>query len=218
LTGIAFGLVPSLQATNPNIATTLKDLAGNVMGGAAQAGFRKALVAAQVALSLLLLIGAGLFVRSLSNLRTLDPGFRTQNLIQFSVNPRSIAYDVPRTRAFYPRLEERLHALPGVRAAGVANMPVLTGNEWDTGTTIVGVVNDTRYEGLRDEIPPQVFLCTTQNNDSGMVVYVRTDRDPDGAFGAVRAAVREIDPNLPLVGLKTLERQLDESLVTERMI
>ncbi|HEY2014488.1 MAG TPA: ABC transporter permease, partial [Bryobacteraceae bacterium] len=80
LTGIAFGLVPALQSTRPDIAPTLKDQASNIMGGAV--GFRKALVSAQVALALLLLIGAGLFLQSLSNLRSIDPGFKTGNLVQ----------------------------------------------------------------------------------------------------------------------------------------
>ena len=87
-TGVLFGLAPALQATRPDIAPTLKDQAGNVSGGA-QVTFRKTLVAAQVALSLLLLIGAGLFIRSLGNLRLIDPGFKTGNLIQFNLSPRS---------------------------------------------------------------------------------------------------------------------------------
>ena len=87
-----------------------------------------------------------------------------------------------------------------------------------TDVEIIGVVNDTRYESLRDEIPLLVYLCAAQSQANGQTVYVRTERDPDAAFGAVRAAVREIDPNLPVSGMKTLERQLDESLVTDRMI
>jgi predicted permease len=301
-TGILFGLAPALQSTRPQLASTLKDQAGNVMGGRAQAGFRKTLVAAQVTLSLLLLIGAGLFLRSLANLRLLNPGFRTSNLVQFSIAPGSVGYDAARARAFYQRLEERLQRLPGVSGAGLAQMPVLTGNEWDnyitiegyqakpgedmdphfnavspgyfaamgihvlagrgfaakddfaapkvavvnasfarryfgdgvavgrrigqgsdpgtpTDTEIVGVVNDTRYEGLRDEMPRLVYLCSAQRRGIySQNVYVRTERDPAQAFAAIRGAVRGLEANLPLAGMKTVDRQLDESLVTERLI
>src|SRR5207302_6788655 len=86
LTGIIFGLVPALQATRPDVAPTLKDQAGSVAGGLS-VGLRKSLVIAQVSLSLLLLIGAGMFIRSLQNLKELDPGFRTANLLAFKVNP-----------------------------------------------------------------------------------------------------------------------------------
>src|SRR5437763_8526238 len=81
LTGIIFGLVPALQSTRPQLAETLKDQVGSIAGGAS-VGIRKALVAAQVTLSLLLLIGAGLVIRRLQDLTDLDPGFQTINLLQ----------------------------------------------------------------------------------------------------------------------------------------
>ena len=104
---MVFGLVPALQATRPDVAPTLKDQAGSVSGGASVV-LRKTLVAAQVALSLLLLIGAGLFIRSLQNLKDLDPGFHTSNLIAFKVDPTLNGYKTERTRGFYRRLQERL--------------------------------------------------------------------------------------------------------------
>jgi predicted permease len=87
-----------------------------------------------------------------------------------------------------------------------------------TNIEIIGVVNDTRYESLRDPIPEQVFVSFAQNSNNAAWAYVRTIRDPDSAFRAVRAAIREMEPNLPLLNMKTLDTQLDESLVTERMI
>src|SRR5262249_36934858 len=86
LTGVIFGLAPALQSTRTELSGTLKDLAGSVTSAGA-IRLRKGLVIAQVTLSLLLLIGAGLFIRSLERLRAVDPGFRTSNLISFSVNP-----------------------------------------------------------------------------------------------------------------------------------
>jgi predicted permease len=87
-----------------------------------------------------------------------------------------------------------------------------------TDIEIVGVVNDTRYESLRTEIHREYFLCALQRELYGIVVYVRTERAPESAFHAIRATVREIDPNLPIIDMKTFENQVDESLVTERMI
>ena len=85
------------------------------------------LVAAQIALSLLLLIGAGLFIRSLQKLKDLDPGFRTTNLLAFKVDPTLSGYGPEKTKAFYERLKESLETLPGVDAVGLAVMPVMEG-------------------------------------------------------------------------------------------
>jgi hypothetical protein len=83
-----------------------------------------------------------------------------------------------------------------------------------TDMEIVGVVNDTRYESLT-EIHREYFACALQREFYGMVVYVHMEREPESAFHAIRAAVREIDPNLPIIDMKTFEHQIDESLVTE---
>ena len=93
-TGVAFGFAPALQATRSDVAKALKEQAASATGGAGQYRFRKTLVAAQVALSLLLLTGASLFVRSLENLRSVNPGFQTRNILQFELNPQSTGYDL----------------------------------------------------------------------------------------------------------------------------
>src|SRR5206468_2853340 len=130
LTGIIFGLVPALQSTRSQLAGTLKDQVGSIAGGTS-VGMRKALVAAQVTLSLLLLIGAGLFVRSLKNLKDLDPGFQTSNLLEFAVNPTMNGYKPERSLDFYRQLRENLDAVPGIESSALAVIPVLTGDEWD---------------------------------------------------------------------------------------
>ena len=111
LTGVIFGLAPALQSTRPNLAPALKDQGGSIATGSSS-GLRKALVVAQVALSLLLLIGAGLFVRSLRNLKDLDPGFRIRNMLTFSVDPTLSGYTPERTLQFYRKLKENLDAIP----------------------------------------------------------------------------------------------------------
>jgi predicted permease len=301
LTGIVFGLAPALQSTRPNLAGTLKDQVGSIAGGTA-VGLRKTLVAAQVALSLLLLIGAGLFIRSLSNLKGLDPGFRTTNLIGFAVDPPMNGYQPERSLDFYRRLRESLDALPGVESSSLAVMPVLTGDEWDSsmavegfqhkateapdphmqfispdyfktmnipillgrdfrmtdgrgapkvcmvnerfarrffkgglaigkhigmggdpGTKldieIVGVVRDTKYESMREEVPLEVYRPYHQMEFViGMYAYVRTARRPEQAFSGIRRVVNGLDPNLPLFQMKTIETQMEESLITERLV
>src|SRR5215469_5756868 len=114
IAGAIFGLVPALQSTRPKLANTLKDQAGGVIRGAS-AGLRKGLVVAQVSLSLLLLIGAGLFLQSLRNLKTLNPGFETKNLLAFDVNP-AMNHDAKWNAEYYRRLRARLSELPGVES------------------------------------------------------------------------------------------------------
>jgi predicted permease len=87
-----------------------------------------------------------------------------------------------------------------------------------TNIEIIGVVNDTKYANLRDEIPREVYLCDAQRGASSKVVYVRTERDPENAFATIRSVVHDLAPALPITGMKTLTRQMDESLVTERMV
>jgi predicted permease len=311
VTGILFGLLPALQATRPDVAPTLKDQAGAVVGGGSQVGIRKGLVAAQVTLSLLLLIGAGLFVRSLQNLRDLGPGFPADNLIAFNVDPSLNGYDDAKTKSFYRRLHEGLAGLPGVKAAGLASMRILTRDEWTSSVTVegyraknedvqaamngispgyfealgvpllagrdfrandterikhgpdkddfvprvviinekfakkffadprplgrhvgfgndpntkidmevIGVVKDIKYASLRDETPVQMFVPYMADEHTGqMTVYVRSALDANQMFAAVRAEVRQMDPNLPLYGMRTLDEQISSSLLIERLI
>ena len=112
LAGGLFGLVPALQSTRPPLANTLKDQAGAVIRGGS-ATLRKGLVVAQVSLSLLLLIGAGLFLQSLRNLNTLNPGFDVSNVLAFDVDPTLNRYDRNLRREYYRRLRERLNGIAG---------------------------------------------------------------------------------------------------------
>ena len=108
-TGLLFGAVPALSATRPDVAPTLKNEAGTLVSRSS-GRFRRGLVVAQVALSLLLLIGAGLFVRSLSNLAALDPGFEPDRILAFSVNPSLNGYDLGRRMEVISRIREEIAA------------------------------------------------------------------------------------------------------------
>ena len=147
LSAILFGLLPALQCTRPDVAPTLKDQVGGIVGGGAQVRFRKALVAAQVAVSLLLLVGAGLFVRSLRNLRDLGPGFPIENLVEFDIDPPLAGYSSARTAQFYRQLSDEITSIPGVRSVGLSAMRMLDGDEWDQWVTVEG------YRPKAHEIP-----------------------------------------------------------------
>jgi predicted permease len=138
LTGIIFGLVPALQTTKPNLAGTLKDQAGAVVGGGGHHRLRKGLVVAQVTLSLLLLVGAGLFLRSLANLRNLGPGFSPERLVGFNIDPSLNGYTPERMKVFYPQLSDSLASIPGVQSVGLASMRILEDNEWDSSMSVEG--------------------------------------------------------------------------------
>lgn len=137
LTTLLFGLIPALQSTRPDLAPTLKDQAGAVAAGG-QSRWRKSLVTAQVSLSLLLLIGAGLFVRSLKNLKNLDPGFRVANLVAFELDPTLNGYKPEQAKLFYRQLADRLAAIPGSRSTALAVVGVLNFNSWDATITVAG--------------------------------------------------------------------------------
>jgi predicted permease len=137
ITALVFGLVPAIQSARADVAPTLKDQVGAVVGGG-NVVLRKILVAAQVTLSLLLLIGAGLFLRTLNNLRNLGPGFSPERLVGFRVDPSINGYPDARSRAFYQRVVEQLEATPGVTSVGLAAMRILEGNEWDSSITVEG--------------------------------------------------------------------------------
>jgi predicted permease len=141
-TGVLFGLVPAIRTTKPNISGTLKDQAGAVVGGSGHQRLRKALVIAQVTLSLLLLVGAGLFVRSLANLRNLGPGFAPERLVGFNLDPSLNGYSTERLKIYYPQLTESLRAIPGVQSVGLAVMRILEDNEWDSSMSVEGFTPD----------------------------------------------------------------------------
>jgi predicted permease len=125
LTGIVFGLAPAWRTTRVDLTPSLKDSA---RGSSAvhRSLLSRGLVVVQVALSLLLLVGAGLFVRTLLNLQRVDPGFNTQNLLLFDVEPALIGYKEDKVRQLYQQISERVETVPGVQAVTFSRMPLLS--------------------------------------------------------------------------------------------
>ncbi|MBA2734497.1 MAG: ABC transporter permease [Acidobacteria bacterium] len=128
LTGLLFGLVPALQASRPDLVPSLKEDAGGSGYGPRHLSLRNGLVIAQLAMSLVLLIGAGLFLRSLSQAVAFDPGFTTQNLLLASLETRGAKLSKEQGQAFYQQAMERVGALPGVSAVSLTgNVPISGG-------------------------------------------------------------------------------------------
>ncbi len=301
VTGVVFGLVPALQSTRPALAPTLKDQAGNISGGLGHVRFRKGLVVAQVALSLLLLVGAGLFARSLYNLKSLNPGFRTDHLLEFSLEPSLNGYSQERIQALFVQLQDNIGNLGGVRGVSMAEVgplsgdmnlstvrvegykprededmnpytnfvapkffstigvPVIAGRDFRESDKlgaakvcilnetmarrffggenpigkhvaaqpsrgpmdieIIGVVADGKMQSLREKVPISVYFPYMQDKSlTSMNFYVRTQQEPGQAGNSVRAEVGRIDGNLPVFNMKTMEDQVDEALLVERII
>jgi predicted permease len=299
VTGIVFGMLPAMRASRPDTWSTLKDTVGAVAGAGGSLFLRKGLVAAQVALSFLLLFGAGLFVRSLDNLRSTATGVDLDNLVTFRLSPALSGYDDQQSVNFYQQLLERLRSSPGVKAVGQAGVGILAGDEWDStmsveghqakdgedmqqfmnslspgyfeatgirllegrdfrisdakkeatvaivnrrfaehyfpgqsalgrhigfgsGPTmklnieIVGVVENALYEGPREGVHRQVFIPHWGRNASSF--YLRTTSASSSAFNLIRNEVRALSEGMPVYELKTLEAQLDETLLTDRLI
>jgi predicted permease len=143
VTGVVFGIAPALRGTGMNVSSALKETSRSVVAGRSVLG--KALLVVQVAISLVLLVGAGLFVQTLQNLRHVDIGFNPQNLLLFRVNPAVNRYDEKKTTALYHDLLERLASVPGVRGVALSNPALLSGSINSTSIYVQGRV----YTGSR---------------------------------------------------------------------
>lgn len=179
-TAIVFGLIPALQASKPELNRTLREEAGNLSGSTKHARFRKGLVVAQVALSMLLVAGAGLFARSLYNLKSLDTGFTVDNLVTFRVDPSLNGYDQTRIKRFYDRLLQDIRQLPGVHSASIAQVPALTGSASSRTIEVQGYERkpDENMNPWTNEVGPDYFRTMAMPLIAGREF---TERDVAGA-------------------------------------
>jgi predicted permease len=296
-TGVLFGIAPALASRRVDPAPTLKQDARSIAGGSRW--MRASLVIVQVALSLVLAIAAGQFARTLVNLRRVDFGLRTHNVVVFSVNPSLNGYDKPRSKEFYRNILERLRAAPGIEAVGASAIRVLDDDWWGgdisvegepptgdpghpsfnlvspgylaalgipllagrdfvpadatrkervalvnesivrryfNGRTpigrrisldpsspadieIVGVMKDAKYTTVRDDINPQVFLNDDQNDEIQSIhVYLKSSLPPESLYTLARRTVKDLDGNVPMIGMRTMTAQADLTLARERMV
>ncbi len=154
---LAFSLAPALHFFKPDLVSSLKQ--HSVTASGARLRFRRILVGVQIGLSLLLLIGAGLFVRTLRNLQAVDLGFTPDHLVSFNVNPRLVGYQSDQVTPLNRRILETLSALPGVRMVGATDDPDLAGED-DNGNIRIQGYNEREDEDMQAEQPwitPQYF-------------------------------------------------------------
>jgi putative ABC transport system permease protein len=180
LTALVFGLAPALQAARSSVTSTLKEDGGSVAGGGRQARIRRALVVGQVAMSMLLLAGAGLFARSLYNLASVDPGFKADSLLVFSLDPSLSGYTPDRSTALFQQIQEEIGAVPGVRAVSMSELGMLNGNDWSMTVRVDGyqAKEDENMNPNVDGVAPRFFSTIGIPLVSGREF---TDKDVKGA-------------------------------------
>ncbi len=296
LTGVVFGLIPALRATRVDLAGAMKENSRSVTGS--RTFLSKGLLVLQVAMSLVLLIGAGLFLRTLENLKRVDVGFDSKNLLMFNVNPSVNRYDPERSAAVYRQVLERMSALPGVTSASLTRTTLLSGSTstssmWTQGQAsekaaveemymmdvsptffatmgipvqrgrgftdhdtlpapkvtmineaaartlfpagdalgqriggsfeksneyeIIGIVRDTKYASVRDPGPPMMYRCALQGPARSLNVVLRTVGDPMAMTETVRAAMRSVDPALPIQKFTSQTEQISLRFAQERL-
>jgi len=159
VTGVLFGMFPALHSTRPDLATTIRAGTGKHSGARSAARFRSSLVTAQIALSMALLISAGLFVKSLRNVSQVDLGIRVDSMVTFSIEPELNGYDHAHARQLFARLHEQLAALPGVTGVTEALVPLLAGNNWGQDVSVEGFKKgpDTDADSRYNEVGPGYF-------------------------------------------------------------
>ena len=286
IVGLLAGLAPALQSARPELNQDLRD--GGRTGTAIRTRFRSGLVVGEIAAALVLLIGAGLMLTSLSRLRAVDPGFRTSSIAAVELPLPQSRYDGPAQGRFYRQVLERLQANPATSksamvfplplrgssaAAGVeiegqpeqsrqdrppAELNMVSREYFETmglrllrgrgfaatdvdgqpgvviinerlakefgdvdpigrrinlgdWVTVVGIVSDARRQSLDAAPKPNVYLPFTQFTLPFMSVVVRTDGPSSAVASAVRGAVREIDPDLPVETVRTIEQIIELS-------
>jgi predicted permease len=219
LTSLFFGLLPAIRGSRTEMTMSLKDRSGALSADGII--LRRVLVGAQVALSLLLLVGAGLFVRTLRNLETLGPGFPTDRLLTFRIDPSLNGYTDEQTKSFYQRLEVNLQTMPGVASVGFSAMPLLKGYAWQN--AIVGK----DFEGapieqqpVLSEVSPDYFTAvgiplvagrtfTTQDEASARYAVINETfareffpgRDPIGQLFGLVDDMQTVIPDTQVIGV-----------------
>ncbi|MCC7415603.1 MAG: ABC transporter permease [Acidobacteria bacterium] len=136
--GITSGLFPALHGTRPDVSAALKNQAGQPSGSRSAARFRATLATTQIAMSMALLVGAGLFTRSLVNVSRVNLGLDPDHVITFGVSPVLNGYAPERSRQLFERLEQELTAAPGVTGVTTARVPLIAGNSWGQSVSVEG--------------------------------------------------------------------------------
>jgi len=195
-TGMLFGLMPAFRATRVDLADAMKLESRSVAGG--RSWLSMGLLVVQVALSVVLVIGAGLFLRTLQNLRHVDIGFNPNNLLLFAVDPSLNGYDADRTATFYGDLQQALKALPGVRSAALTRVAFLSGSRSSSSINIQGRSGSNNVHMM--QVSPEFFATLEMPVLQGRGF---TDRDTSHAPKVVvisEAAAKQYFPGESPIG------------------
>jgi len=185
LTAVVFGLAPALRATRTDLHSTLKNLGGSLSHHLSSVRLREALIVGQVALTAVLLTAAGLFTRSLLNLKNTNLGLRTDHVVEFTIAPELNRYSPPRAIAFVDRLRQSIATLPGVTSVSAASIPILSNSDWGSSVTIEGYTarENEDMHVWRNDVGPNYFATMKTPLLSG-----REFRDSDNA-GTAKVAI-----------------------------
>ena len=184
-TGLAFGLFPALHSTRPDLAATLKNQAGQPGGAKAARRFRTTLATVQIALSMALLVPAGLFAKSLLNVSRVDLGLKADHMVTFGLAPELNGYNTERTRQLFERAEAELAAIPGVTSVAATMVPVLAGDNWGSSLVVEGFEAgpDTNTNASFNGVGPGYFRTM------GIPLMAGREFTAADVFGAPKVAV-----------------------------
>ena len=184
-TGLLFGLAPALASTRPDLVTELRNNSGRLAGGRGAARFRTSLVTAQIALSMALLISAGLFIESLRHISRVNLGITIENVVQFGISPARSGYDSVRTAALYDRVEQALAALPGVTGVTSSTDALLAGTNRSRGVSVEGF----RKEPDTDDNARYSYVGPNYLHVLGVPIIAGRDFTSADEAGAVKVAI-----------------------------
>jgi predicted permease len=184
-TGVLFGLFPALHSTRPDLISTLKGQAGQPSGTKAARRFRATLATAQIALSMALLIVAGLFTKSLFNVSRVNLGVKIDDVVTFQVSPELNGYKPEASRQLFGRLEDELAALPGVSGVADSRVPLLAGDNWGSNVKVQGFQAgpDTDTHSNYNQVGPGYFQTL------GIPMIAGRDFTRADALGAQKVAI-----------------------------
>jgi predicted permease len=185
LAGVVFGLAPALRASRTDLSSALKAKSSRVGGLKLRIGLASALIVSQVALSLVLLIGAGLFARSLLKLEHEDLGFNRENVLLVDIDPRLAGYKPKELSALYRQLLDRLGVLPGVRSTSIATYSPLSGKGKSSSITVAGYTPQTGEDMVVSDMLIGPSYCSTL----GLPLRLGREIGPQDTPGSARVAV-----------------------------
>jgi len=205
--GFLFGLFPAVHSTRQNLASAMKDQGANVSSSRSATRFRNGLVTAQIALSLLLLISAGLFLKSLVKIMKVDLGISTANTIVFGLSPELNQYTPERSRALFEQIEEKLSSLPGVTGVTASLVALIAGNNYGSNISIDGFEAgpDTDTHSMFNEVGPGFFRVLGVPLISGREFSARDAANAPKVAIVNEAFVRKFSPSSSVLG-KRMQR------------